>query len=157
MTIPGIGKRVAEVVIAEIGADMSKFASAGQLASWVGLCPGHHESAGKQRSGRARKGNGALRVALCEAAWSAARTKNCYLSAQFRRFAKRMGKKNEGKAIFAVAHTLIVIIWHVLANGEPYQELGGDYFERRDATADIRRHVAALERLGQTVTINPAA
>ena len=156
-TIPGIGQRTAEVVIAEIGVDMSRFPTAANLASWAGLCPGHHESAGKKRSGKARKGDAALRVALCEAAWSAARTRDTYLAAQFRRFSRRMGKRNEGKAIFAVAHTLIVIVWHVLANNADYDELGGDYFDRRDTTADIRRHVAALQRLGQHVTITPAA
>ena len=151
-TIPGIARRTAEVVIAEIGVDMTRFPTAKHLASWAGLCPGHHESAGKRRSGKARKGDAALRVALCEAAWSAARTRDTYLAAQFRRFSRRMGKRNEGKAIFAVAHTLIVIIWHVLANNVDYDELGGDYFARRDTTTEIRRHVAALQRLGQTVT-----
>ena len=156
-TITGIGQRTAEVVIAEIGVDMSRFPTAGHLASWAGLCPGHHESAGKRRSGKARKGDAALRSALCEAAWSAVRTRDTYLAAQFRRFSRRMGKHNEGKAIFAVAHTMVVIIWHVLADNVDYQDLGGDYFERRDPTVEIRRHVSALERLGQTVTVNPAA
>lgn len=156
-TITGIGQRTAEVVIAEIGVDMTRFPTAKHLASWAGLCPGNHESAGKRRSGKARKGDAALRVALCEAAWSAAKTRDTYLGAQFRRFSRRMGKKNEGKAIFAVAHTMIVIIWHVLANNVAYDELGGDYFDRRDANVEIRRHVAALQRLGQHVTINPAA
>jgi len=156
-TIPGIGQRVAEVVIAEIGVDMGRFPTAGHLASWAGLCPGNHESAGKRRSGRARTGDAALRVALCEAAWSAARTRDTYLAAQFRRFSRRMGKRNEGKAIFAVAHTMIVIIWHVLANGVPYDELGADYFDRRDTSAETRRHVNALRRLGHDVTLNPAA
>ena len=135
---------------------MSRFPTAGHLASWAGLCPGHHESAGKRRSGKARKGDAALRVALCGAAWSAARTRDTYLAAQFRRFARRMGKRNEGKTIFAVAHTLIVIIWHVLANAVPYDELGGDYFEHRDNTA-VARHVHALRRLGHDVTLTPAA
>jgi len=156
-TVPGIGQRIAEVVIAEIGVDMTRFPTAAHLASWAGLCPGHHESAGKKRSGKARKGDAALRVALCEAAWSAARTKDTYLAAQFRRFSRRMGKRNEGKAIFAVAHTMIVIVWHLLANGVDYDELGGDYFDRRDTTAETRRHVAALQRLGHTVTLDTAA
>ena len=156
-TIPGIGQRTAEVVIAEIGVDMTRFPTAAHLASWAGLCPGNHESAGKRRSGKARKGDAALRVALCEAAWSAARTKDTYLAAQFRRFSRRMGKRNEGKAIFAVAHTMIVICWHVLANNVDYDELGADYFDRRDTTAETRRHVAALQRLGHTVTLDTAA
>jgi transposase len=156
-TIPGIGQRTAEIVIAEIGVDMTRFPTAGHLASWAGMCPGNHESAGKRRSGRARKGDRALRVALCEAAWSAARTRDTYLGAQFRRFSRRMGKKNEGKAIFAVGHTLLVIIWHVLATGNDYHELGVDYFDRHDQQAETRRHVAALRRLGHDVTITPAA
>ncbi len=156
-TIPGIGRRVAEVVIAEIGVDMGRFPTAAHLASWAGLCPGHHESAGKRRSGRARKGDAALRVALCEAAWSAARTRDTYLAAQFRRFSRRMGKRNEGKAIFAVAHTMIVIVWHVLANAVAYDELGADYFDRRDTSAETRRHVNALRRLGHDVALTPAA
>jgi transposase len=156
-TIPGIGRRTAEVVIAEIGIDMDRFPTAAHLASWAGLCPGHHESAGKRRSGKARKGDAALRVALCEAAWSAARTRDTYLAAQFRRFSRRMGKRNEGKAIFAVAHTMIVIVWHVLANGVPYDELGADFFDRRDTSAETCRHVNALRRLGHDVTLTPAA
>jgi transposase len=156
-TIPGIAQRTAEIIIAEIGVEMTRFPTAGHLASWAGMCPGLHESAGKRRSGQARKGNQALRVALCEAAWSAARTRDTYLAAQFRRFARRMGKKNEGKAIFAVAHTLLGIIWHVLANNASYHELGVDYFDRRDQQAEVRRHVAALRRLGHDVTLTPAA
>ena len=157
-TIPGIGTRTAEVVIAEIGVDMSRFPTAAHLASWAGLCPGNHESAGKRRSGKARKGNAALRSALCEAAWCAARTKDTYLSAQFRRFCRRFGKRGEGKAIFALAHTMIVIVWHVLNDGVDYQELGGDYFERRtDNEAHARRLVRQLEKLGHRVTLEPAA
>ena len=94
---PGSVNALAEVVIAEIGVDMSRFPTAKHLASWAGLCPGHHESAGKRRSGRARKGDAALRVALCEAAWSAARTRDTYLAAQFRRFSRRMGKRTRAK------------------------------------------------------------
>lgn len=157
-TIPGIGKRTAEVVISEIGVDMSRFPTAAHLASWAGLCPGNHESAGKRRSGKARKGNAALRSALCEAAWSAARTKDTYLSAQFRRFCRRFGKKGESKAIFAVAHTMLVIIWHVLHDEVDYQELGSDWFDRRtDNDAHARRLVRQLEKLGHRVTLEPAA
>jgi len=157
-TMPGIGQRTAEVVIAEIGVDMSRFPTAGHLASWAGLCPGHHESAGKQRSGKARKGDAALRTALCEAAWSAAKTRDTYLAAQFRRFSRRFGKKQEGKAIFAVAHTMIVGIWWMLTNSVDYVELGGDYFEQRtDQAAQTRRLVRQLERLGHQVSLTPAA
>ncbi len=158
MTIPGIGKRVAEVVVAEIGVDMTRFATAGNLASWAGLCPGNHESAGKRRSGKARKGDQALRTALCEAAWAAGHTKEGYLPAQYRRFCRRFGKRNENKATFALAHTLIVIIWLVLANGTDYDDLGGDYFDRRDDAAARQRYlVRELEKLGNDVTLEPAA
>jgi transposase len=158
LTIPGVGKRVAEVVVAEIGVDMGRFPTAAHLASWAGLCPGNDESAGKRRSGKARKGDAALRTALCEAAWAAAHTKDGYLPAQYRRFLRRFGKKNENKALFALAHTLIVIIWHVLANHCDYAELGGDYFERRnDAEARQRYLVRELQKLGHAVTLQPAA
>ncbi|MGH8984809.1 MAG: IS110 family transposase [Acidimicrobiia bacterium] len=158
LTIPGIGKRVAEVVIAEIGIDMSRFPTAAHLASWAGLCPGNHESAHKRRSGKARKGDAALRTALCEAAWAAAHTKEGYLPAQYRRFLRRFGKKNENKAAFAVAHTLIAIIWHILTNRCDYDDLGSDYFERRNDTDGRRRYlVRELEKLGQNVTLEPAA
>ena len=157
-TMPGIGQRTAEVVIAEIGVDMSRFPTAGHLASWAGLCPGHHESAGKQRSGKARKGNATLRTALCEAAWSAAKTRDTYLAAQFKRFSRRFGTKSEGKAIFAVAHTMIVGIWWMLANSVDYIELGGNYFDQRtDQAAQTRRLVRQLERLGHQVSLTPAA
>ena len=157
-TMPGIGSRLAEVVIAEIGVDMSRFPTAGHLASWAGLCPGHHESAGKQRSGKARKGDAALRTALCEAAWAASKTRDTYLAAQFRRFSRRFGKRNQNKAIFAVAHTMIVSIWWMLTNEVDYDELGGDYFETRtDPAAQTQRLVRQLERLGHSVTLQPAA
>ena len=159
MTIPGVGKRTAEVVIAEMGVDMTRFPSAAHLASWAGLCPGNHESAGKRRSGRARKGNAALRVALCEAAWAGVRKNDSYLGAQFRRFQRRFGRKAEGKAIFACAHTLVVMIWHVLAEEDAvFEDLGTDWFERRtDTTAHTRRLVRQLEKLGHRVTLEPAA
>jgi transposase len=158
LSIPGVGKRVAEVIVAEIGTDMSRFPTDKHLASWVGLCPGHHESAGKRSSGRARKGNPALRSAMCEAAWAAAHGKDTYLAAQFRRFKRRFGTKGETKAIFAVAHTMIVIVWHLLAAEATYDELGGDFFERRTDTEARRRHlVRQLEALGHKVTVQPAA
>jgi len=158
LSIPGIGKRTAEVVVAEIGVDMSRFPTAAHLASWAGLCPGNHESAHKSRSGKARKGNAALRSALCEAAWAAARTKEGYLPAQYRRFRRRFGKHNESKAVFAVAHTLVVIIYHVLHDGGVYKDLGGDYLtQRNDAHTRQRYLIRELEKLGHTVTLQPAA
>lgn len=158
-TIPGVGQRTAEVIIAEMGVDMTRFPTASHLASWVGLCPGQHESAGKSRSGRARKGNTHLRVALCEAAWAGVRKNDSYLGAQFRRFQRRFGKKAEGKAIFACAHSLAVMAWQVLAEPDAvYEDLGADWFARRDDTAaHTRRLVHQLERLGHHVTLTPAA
>jgi transposase len=158
LSIPGVGKRVAEVIVAEIGTDMERFPTAKHLASWVGLCPGHHESAGKRRSGKARKGNPALRAAMCEAAWAASHGKDTYLAAQFRRFNRRFGTKGETKAIFAVAHTMIVIVWHILDSGCTYDELGADFFDRRINTEARQRHlVRQLEALGHNVTLEPAA
>jgi transposase len=158
MPIPGVGKRVAEVIVAEIGIDMSRFPTAQHLASWIGVCPGHHGSAGKRRSGKVRKSNPALRAAMCEAAWAAAHGEDTYLAAQFRRFKRRFGTKGETKAIFAVAHTMIVIVWHLLANDATYDELGADFFDRRTDTGARQRHlVHQLEALGNKVTLEPAA
>jgi transposase len=158
LSVPGIGKRVAEVIVAEIGVDMSRFPTADHLASWAGLCPGNRESAGKRRSGRARKGDEALRTVMCEAAWAASHGKDNYLAAQFRHFRRRFGTKGETKAIFAVAHTMIVIVWHLLANNCDYDDLGGDFFQRRlNAESRKRRLIRELEALGHKVTLDPAA
>ena len=122
------------------------------------MCPGNNESAGKKRSGRARRGDEALRTALCEAAWAASHTNETYIAAQFRRFLRRFGKRGEGKAIFAVAHTMLVIAWHLLANNTEYQDLGADYFARRDDARIRERYlVRQLEAMGHKVTIEPAA
>ena len=158
LSIPGVGKRTAEIIVAEIGVDMSRFPTDKHLASWVGLCPGHHESAGKRRSGRARKGNPVLRAAMCEAAWAVAHGKDNYLAAQYRRFKRRFGTKAKTKAIFAVAHTMIVIVWHLLAHDCTYNELGADFFARRIDTEAPQRHlVRQLQALGHKVTLEPAA
>jgi transposase len=158
LSIPGVGKRTVETIVAEIGVDMTRFPTSSHLASWTGLCPGNDESAGKRRSGKARKGNEALRTAMCEAAWAASHTHDSYLAAQYRRFKRRMGTKSEGKAIFAVAHTMIVIVWHLLHDNTNYAELGADYFEQRnDADARQRYLIRELEKLGNTVTLEPAA
>ena len=158
LSIPGVGKRVAEVIVAEIGIDMTRFPTDKHLASWAGLCPGHHESAGKRRSGKARKGNPALRTAMCEAAWAASHGKDTYLVAQIRRFKRRFGTRSDTKAIFAVAHTMIVIVWHVLHDNATYEELGADFFDRRtDTEARQRQLVRQLEALGNKVTLEPAA
>lgn len=149
-TIPGVGEQVAETIIAEIGVDMSHFPSAGHLASWAGMCPGNNESAGKRRSGKTRKGSPYLRAMLVQAAWAASHTKSTYLSAQFRRLVRRMGKK---KALVAVGHSILVMVYHVLSRRVSYAELGGDYFDRRDVEAQQKRLVRRLESLGLRVTV----
>ncbi len=157
-TIPGVGKRTAEVVIAEVGVDMTRFPSAQHLASWAGLCPGNDMSAGKRRSGKTRNGNGPVQSTLVEAAWAAARTGNTYLAAQHRRFGRRFGKKARAKATFAVAHTMLVMIWHMLARDADYVELGSDYFDQRnDKAIQTRRLVRQLEKLGHRVVLEPVA
>ena len=157
ITIPGVGRRTAEVLIAEIGVDMRRFATAAHLASWAGMCPGNQESGGKRRSGRARKGNAALRAALCEAAWAASHSRSGYLPAQYRHLLRTFGKKGQTRAIFAVGHSILVIAWHLLADNSTYQDLGGDHFVLRNDTEARKRYlIRQLEALGQTVTIEPA-
>lgn len=154
-TIPGVGVRVAETIIAEIGTDMSRFPSAGHLASWAGLCPGNRESAGKHYSGRSRHGDPWLVEVLVQAAWAASRTKDTYLHAQFWRLARRIGRN---KAAFAVAHTILVIAYHLIRDDVDYADLGSDYFTRRDhPQRRTRQLVRQLEALGHTVTLAPAS
>jgi transposase len=156
-SIPGIGERAAQVIISEIGVDMSRFPTAAHLASWAGLCPGNNESAGKHKTGRTRKGNVEVRTILTECAWSAGRT-GTYVGAQFRRMHRRFGKTGGGKAAIAIAHTLIVIIWHVLHDRAEYRDLGADYFTRYDnPDARKRRLIHDLQSMGYEVTIAPAA
>ena len=158
ITIPGVGRRTAEVIIAETGADMRRFRTAGHLASWAGMCPGNHESGGKRRSGRARKGNAALRAALCEAAWAASHARSGYLPAQYRHLLRTFGKKGQTRAVFAVGHSILVIAWHLMAHDRDYADLGGDHFTRAtDAEARQRYLVRQLEALGHKVTLEPAA
>jgi transposase len=149
-TIPGVGARVAETLVSEIGTDMTHFPTAGHLASWAGMCPGNHESAGKQLSGHTRKGNVYVRGALTQAAWAATRTKRTYLAAQFRRLTTRLGKR---RALVAVGHSILVIAWHVLSNRASYQELGSDYFDRCDAQAYRLKLIRKLEALGLKVAV----
>lgn len=151
-TIPGVSQRVAETVLAEIGPQMEQFPSAAQLASWAGMCSGNNESAGKRRSGRVRKGNRWLKGVLVQAAWAASHTKGTYLAAQYRRLAKRRGRK---RALVAVGHTLLVIIYHVLKRETTYQELGADFLERLDPERVTRQLVKRLEALGHQVTLEP--
>jgi transposase len=153
-SIPGIETRTAQVIIAEIGVDMSVFPSDRQLASWAGQCPGNDQSAGKRRSGRTRKGSKWLDQALKDAAMAAIRTNDSYLQAQYQRLRPRIG---HGRALGAVKHTIICVCWHMLTTGELYHDLGGDYFRRRNPERQTRRLVAQLEALGHTVTLQEAA
>jgi transposase len=154
-TIPGIAKRTAEIIIAEIGVDMTRFATPGHLASWAGLCPGNNESAGKHRATTTRSGNPWLTSALVEAAWSASRTKGCYLGVRFWRIAKRRGQQ---RALIAIAHTILVICWHLINDETTFDELGTDYLAGRDQPERRRRLlVGQLEQLGYTVTLATAA
>jgi transposase len=153
-TIPGVGQRTAEILVAELGLDLTRFPTPGHLASWAGMCPGNQESAGKRQSGRTRKGNRALRAALVEAAQAAGRSKRTYLGAQFRRLAARRGKK---KAAVAVGHTILTIVYHLLTAGGVDQDLGPQYFDERDRQRVERRLVHRLEALGYTVALEPAA
>ena len=153
-SIPGVETRVAQVIVAEVGTDMSVFATARHLASWAGQCPGNHESAGKRRSGRTRRGSKWLNDALKDAAMGAVRTHDSYLQAQYRRLRSRVG---HGRALGAVKHSIICACWHMLTTGELYRELGGDHFRRRDPERQIRRLVTQLEQLGHSVTLEKAA
>jgi transposase len=153
-TIPGVGRSVAETLVAEIGSDLTRFPTAKHLASWAGLCPGNNESAGKHSSGKTRKGSPWLRACLVQAAHAAARTKGTYLAAQYRRLAARRGR---AKAAVAVAHSILIIVHHVLTEGTVYCDLGANYFDERDRQGVERRLVHRLEGLGYTVSLTPAA
>jgi transposase len=153
-TIPGVGRRTAEAILAEIGPDMSRFPTYRHLASWAGMCPGNNQSGGKRQSGKTTKGDPWLRAALVEAAHAAGRTRNTYLSAQYRRLASRRGKK---RAAVAVGHTILVIAYHLLQCSCGYEELGGDYFDKRDRQGVERRLVRRLEGLGYKVSLEPVA
>jgi transposase len=149
-TIPGVGRETAEIIVSEIGTDMNRFPDADHLASWAGVAPGNNESAGKRRSGKTRKGNKALGVALNHAAHGAARTKDTYLSAQYHRLAGRRGKK---RAIMAVEHSILVMAYHMIQRKEPYRELGNDYFDKRRPEVTAKRLVKRLEQLGYQVSL----
>ena len=153
-SIPGVQRRTAEVIVAEIGTDMSVFPSAKHLASWAGQCPGNDRSAGRRRSGKTRNGSKWLDWALEEAALAAVGSKDAYLAAQYRRLRPRRGHK---KALGAVKHSMICACWHMLSTGELYRDLGGDYFQRRDPEQATKRLVHQLEALGHSVTLEAMA
>jgi len=150
-SIPGVDRRIAEAVIAELGRNLDRFPSAEHLAAWAGLAPGQNESAGKRRNSRTRKGNKALRVALVLAAWAASHTKGTFLSALFHRWVRRMPKK---KALVALVHRLLVLIYHVVTTGTPYHELGATYHDTRDRDRMVHRMVQRLHALGYQVAIS---
>ncbi len=152
LSIPGIQEVAAAAIISEIGVDMERFPSAKHLASWAGLCPGNKQSGGKRLSGATRVGCTYLRAMLGEVAWIISRMKDNYLAAQYHRIARRRGRE---KAIVAVSHSLLVIIYHVLLEKQPYTDLGVDYLDKLDTTRIERHHVRRLEQLGYTVTLTP--
>ncbi len=152
-TMPGVERVTACNLVAEIGVDMQLFPSAQHLASWAALCPGNHESAGKRQSGKTRDGNRWLRRSLCQAAWAVTRKKNCYLAAQFQRLAARRGLK---RAVMAVAHSMLVIGYHMLKTGQSYHDLGGNYLEEINKHQLQRYLVKRLQNLGLKVTLEPA-
>lgn len=154
-TIPGVGRRTSEQILAEIGIDVEEqFGSAARMCSWAGLCPGNNESAGKRKSGRTRKGNKKLRSALVEAARAAARTKNTYLSSQYHRIAARRGAN---RAAVAVAHSILTIVYHIIVRRQPYIELGPNYYEERKKEIVIKQSIKKLESLGYKVNVESIA
>jgi transposase len=152
MTIPGVSRRTAECMIAELGIRMEQFPTEAHLASWAGLCSGMNESAGKKRSAKTRKGSRWLRQTMVQAAWAASHTKNTYFAAHYKRLAKRRGAK---KALIALAHTILGVVYHMLKRGTEFVELGPNYFESCDKERLTRQLINRLERLGHRVTLEP--
>lgn len=153
-TMPGVDRTAACALLAEVGADMSHFASARHLASWAGLCPGNHQSAGKQRSTKSHRGNRWIKAVMTEIAWAASRTKKSYSATQYRKLAGHRGKK---RALVAVANSLLQAVWYMLTQRQPYHDLGPDYFDRLNQERLERSLVRRLEQLGHRVILEPAA
>jgi transposase len=151
-TIPGVDQRTAEVILAEIGLDMSQFPTADDLASWAGFAPGNHQSGGKRYSGRTTKGNRPISAALYQAAWAASRTKDTFLKARYHRLAARRGKK---RAIVAIGRSILVSVWHMLSRRQPYQDLGADYYDQRRKEIKVVYLTKQLTRLGFAVQLDP--
>lgn len=152
--VPGVNRRAAQAILAEIGTDMARFPTAAHLASWAGLCPGNRQSAGRRKSGRTRDGNRWLCQVLVQCAWAAARTKSSYFHQQYHRLKARRGHK---RALIAVAHSILVTIWHLLARPLPYADLGPHHFRRPPATEQAERLVHRLQQMGYAVQLTPAA
>jgi transposase len=153
-TIPGIGRAMAELLVAEVGVDMRRFPTSAHLAAWAGVAPGNNESGGRQRAGKTRKGNTWLKIALVQAAHGAARAQGTALAARYRRIAARRGAK---RAIMAVAHRFLIIAYHVIAQREPYRELGADYLDRQQPAALADRLLRRLRQLGVEVQVLASA
>jgi transposase len=149
-TIPGVNQRVAETILAEVGTRMEQFPTAGHLASWAGMCPGNNESAGKRRSGKTTKGDRWLRGMLVQAAWAASHTKDTYLAAKYRSLSRRKGRK---RALVAVGHKILTIVYNVLKYGLCYKELGGDFLDRLEPERMTRQLIRRLEKMGHRVTL----
>jgi transposase len=149
-SIPGVNRQAAETMIAEIGVDVSRFPSAAHLASWAGICPGNHESAGKRRTGKTRQGNRWLKPLLIECGWGAGRARRTYLGAQYARIGRRRGKK---KAALAVGHSILIAADYILRDGVPYHDLGPEHFDRLATDRLTRHYVQRLEQLGHSVTL----
>jgi transposase len=151
-SVIGIQETAAAAILGEIGTDMTRFPSDKHLSSWAGLCPGNKQSGGKRLSGATTQGNPYLKAVLAEVVWAISHTKDNYLSSQYHRIARRRGKQ---KAVVAVSHSVLVILYHVLREKKPYQDLGGDYFAKLDTSRQERHHLRQLEQLGYTVTLTP--
>jgi transposase len=153
-TIPGVGEQVAQTIVAESGGEMARWPSAEHWARWAGRCPGNHESAGKRKSGKTTKGRPLRRAALVQAAWVASHSRGTYLAAQYQRLVKRLGKK---KALVAVAHRILVIVYHMLSRRTRYGDLGEDVCKRRSVQGQSQRLIRQREALGVTVTVEERA